>query len=142
MLVGAHYDHLGKDGSKIYRGADDNAAAVAILVEVARALAAERPRSRMNLAGEQLVMDTNILVYWLRGKQAGACLRAAYDLGARRPRTVVPVVVKAEIKSFALQRGWGPQRLDALDELLRDLPVADISAEPVLERTRCSITDM
>ena len=46
VLVAAHYDHLGQQGSAIYRGADDNAAAVAILVEVARALAAARPRGR------------------------------------------------------------------------------------------------
>jgi hypothetical protein len=46
VLVGAHYDHLGKEGRAIYRGADDNAAAVAILVEVARALAARPPRGR------------------------------------------------------------------------------------------------
>lgn len=42
ILVAAHYDHLGKDGRDIYRGADDNAAAVAILIEVARALAREK----------------------------------------------------------------------------------------------------
>jgi hypothetical protein len=42
VLVGAHFDHLGRDGDDIFRGADDNAAAVAVLVEVARALAAER----------------------------------------------------------------------------------------------------
>lgn len=46
VLVAAHYDHLGQHGSAIYRGADDNAAAVAILVEVGRALAAARPRGR------------------------------------------------------------------------------------------------
>jgi hypothetical protein len=42
VLVGAHFDHLGTVGKDVYRGADDNAAAVAVLVEVARALAAER----------------------------------------------------------------------------------------------------
>jgi Zn-dependent M28 family amino/carboxypeptidase len=42
VLLGAHFDHLGTDGRHIYRGADDNAAAVAVVVEVARALAAER----------------------------------------------------------------------------------------------------
>lgn len=39
VMVAAHYDHLGTDGRDVYRGADDNAAAVAILVDVARALA-------------------------------------------------------------------------------------------------------
>jgi hypothetical protein len=38
LLLGAHYDHLGRYGADVYWGADDNAAAVAILVEVARRL--------------------------------------------------------------------------------------------------------
>lgn len=40
VLVAAHYDHLGQtaDGADAYWGADDNAAAVAILIELARAL--------------------------------------------------------------------------------------------------------
>jgi hypothetical protein len=46
IMVAAHYDHLGVIGGETYRGADDNAAAVAILVEVARALAARRAEGR------------------------------------------------------------------------------------------------
>lgn len=46
VLVGAHYDHLGANHHGIFRGADDNAASVAILVEVAAALAAKRPDGR------------------------------------------------------------------------------------------------
>lgn len=46
VLVGAHYDHLGTQGGHVFRGADDNAAGVAILVEVAAKLAASRPRGR------------------------------------------------------------------------------------------------
>jgi hypothetical protein len=39
IVVGAHYDHLGQDhAGRVYFGADDNAAAVAILLEVARAV--------------------------------------------------------------------------------------------------------
>jgi hypothetical protein len=41
------------------------------------------------LDGEQLVLDTNILVHWLRGKEAGQKLKADYDLGARRPRPIL-----------------------------------------------------
>src|SRR5688572_14462003 len=40
VVVGAHYDHLGAAGGEVFRGADDNAAAVAVLLEVASALAA------------------------------------------------------------------------------------------------------
>ena len=42
VLVGAHFDHLGTSGNQVFWGADDNAAAVAILVEVGLALARER----------------------------------------------------------------------------------------------------
>lgn len=42
VLVGAHFDHLGRQGRDVFWGADDNAAAVAVLVEVGRALARER----------------------------------------------------------------------------------------------------
>jgi Zn-dependent M28 family amino/carboxypeptidase len=38
VIVAAHYDHVGEGANGIFRGADDNAAAVAILMEVARAL--------------------------------------------------------------------------------------------------------
>lgn len=46
VLVGAHFDHLGRQGDRVFRGADDNAAAVAILVEAARRLARRRPDGR------------------------------------------------------------------------------------------------
>ncbi len=46
VVVGAHFDHLGKRGSQVFWGADDNAAAVAILVEVARDLAKKRQDGR------------------------------------------------------------------------------------------------
>jgi Zn-dependent M28 family amino/carboxypeptidase len=46
VLVGAHYDHVGRAGGHTYHGADDNAAAVAILLEVARALRSHPPKGR------------------------------------------------------------------------------------------------
>ena len=46
VLLGAHHDHLGRHGSATYWGADDNAAAVAILADVAGALAREPPLRR------------------------------------------------------------------------------------------------
>jgi Zn-dependent M28 family amino/carboxypeptidase len=46
VLVAAHYDHLGRHGGHTYHGADDNAAAVAIMLEVARALRRNPPKGR------------------------------------------------------------------------------------------------
>lgn len=86
----------------------------------------------MKLSGEQLVLDTNILVHWLRGKAAGQTLRAAYGLDQRRPRPVVPVVVKGEIRSLGIRLGWGENKLAMLDAVLRDLLALDISSEDVI----------
>ena len=44
IVVGAHYDHLGVKNGKIYNGADDNASGSAALIEIARALCANRDR--------------------------------------------------------------------------------------------------
>ena len=54
LVIGAHYDHLGRGGpgslargtKAIHNGADDNASGVALLIEVARALAARPERLR------------------------------------------------------------------------------------------------
>jgi Zn-dependent M28 family amino/carboxypeptidase len=42
VVVGAHFDHLGRERDAVYWGADDNAAAVAVLVEMAASCVRER----------------------------------------------------------------------------------------------------
>jgi Zn-dependent M28 family amino/carboxypeptidase len=51
LLLGAHYDHLGKDEQKgvTYSGADDNASGVAALLEIGRALMERKKDLRRNL---------------------------------------------------------------------------------------------
>lgn len=71
ILIGAHYDHLGELGGRTYLGADDNASAVAVLLELARALpplahhsvlfvafnAEEPPFIRTPIMGSQVFID-------------------------------------------------------------------------------------
>ena len=56
IVLGAHIDHLGTDpklkGDQIYNGADDDASGVSMMLEIARALAAEgKPRRTIYFAG-------------------------------------------------------------------------------------------
>jgi hypothetical protein len=52
LLLGAHFDHLGKRGGVLHPGADDNATGVAMLLEVAEhfALCGRRPRRTLVFA--------------------------------------------------------------------------------------------
>ena len=66
VVVGAHYDHLGLGGfgaldttAAVHNGADDNASGTAALLEIARSLAARRPRPARTIvlvafSGEEL----------------------------------------------------------------------------------------
>ncbi len=40
IVIGAHYDHLGRVGDVVYPGADDNASGTAVVLELARSFAA------------------------------------------------------------------------------------------------------
>lgn len=56
VVLSAHYDHLGKQGERIYPGADDNASGVAMLLEVARSFIErkEKPRRSVMFIGFDL----------------------------------------------------------------------------------------
>jgi Zn-dependent M28 family amino/carboxypeptidase len=63
IVIGAHYDHLGIDdslvGDKVYNGADDNAASVAALLQIAQsfAVSGEKPQRSIVFAfwdGEEI----------------------------------------------------------------------------------------
>jgi hypothetical protein len=47
IVIGAHYDHLGTIGEKIYYGADDNASGVAVLLELANAFGSAYKRNML-----------------------------------------------------------------------------------------------
>jgi Iap family predicted aminopeptidase len=57
VVIGAHYDHLGREGEVVYHGADDNASGTAVVLGLAQSLAASRPPRTLVFvlfAGEEL----------------------------------------------------------------------------------------
>lgn len=53
VIIGAHYDHLGKDeslaGDRIYNGADDNASGVSAVMQIAKAFVESGVKPRRNV---------------------------------------------------------------------------------------------
>ncbi|MEP7151043.1 MAG: M20/M25/M40 family metallo-hydrolase, partial [Nitrospira sp.] len=49
IVIGAHRDHFGRQGGLLFAGADDNASGTAVLLEVARVLAASPTRPKRSI---------------------------------------------------------------------------------------------
>jgi len=49
IVIGAHYDHLGIKKGQVYNGADDNASGSASVIEIARALCANRDQLKRSV---------------------------------------------------------------------------------------------
>ena len=81
---------------------------------------------------EKFVLDTGIVLGYARG--VGYAEYVEKKFGAFSPPNIplISVVSKGEIYSLAIQNGWGTNKLQALDELLRKLPLVDINNERII----------
>jgi hypothetical protein len=61
VILSAHFDHLGIRGGKTYPGADDNAGSVAMLLEVARLLAAQPVAPRRSVVFLSCDLEESLL---------------------------------------------------------------------------------
>lgn len=62
VVVTAHFDHLGTTtGGRVYRGADDNAAGVGMVLEVARTLAGGEVKPKRSVAFVNFDLEENLL---------------------------------------------------------------------------------
>ena len=77
------------------------------------------------------ILDTNILVHYIRKDKIAEKLDATLSPFAADNHPVVPIVVFGEVKSIAMQNGWGVNKLALLDELLLKVLRADITMEIV-----------
>lgn len=74
LVLGAHFDHLGRVAGVVHPGADDNASGVSGLLEIARAFAAAPERPRRTL----------IFAFWT-GEEEGKLGSGFYVRHPRRP---------------------------------------------------------
>ena len=81
----------------------------------------------MRLAGQQLILDTNILLHLLRGKSAAEVIEREYRISGRSPRSIISVVTKGELKALGYKFAWGTRQHERLDTMLAHLPSVDIS---------------
>lgn len=79
-------------------------------------------------------LDTNILVRYVRRDAVWERVRAAYNLLLVEPTPIISVVTEGELRSLALQFGWGPRKLDRMEYALSFFPRKGIDSADVIER--------
>jgi len=70
IFISAHYDHLGKRGTDIYNGADDNGSGTSALIEIAHAFA-QAKKAKMG-------PKRSIVFMWMAGEEKGLLGSAHY----------------------------------------------------------------
>jgi len=79
------------------------------------------------IAPEALILlDTNIVLYLLRGKAAGQWIKQNYQLDTRTERPLVSMISVGEILAIAERQNYGPKKRVKLHSLLENLVVVEI----------------
>ena len=88
----------------------------------------------MSGRSELLLLDTNIVIHLIRDNEVGRRVDATFQIRHRPDRPLISIVTVGECLSLARQFKWGPQKVTALEALLREVVVVPIDSRPVLDR--------
>jgi tRNA(fMet)-specific endonuclease VapC len=73
------------------------------------------------------VLDTNVVLAALKDQPLWQRLQAEHKLGADDALVMISAVTMAELLSLAEQNGWGQQKKEKLEKLLRRYVIIDIN---------------
>ena len=80
-----------------------------------------------------VLLDTNVVLFLVRGNDFGRRIDAEYHLLQRRERSLISVVTVGELLGFARYRSWGEGLVAELRAFIAELVIVDIN-EAVVER--------
>ncbi len=79
------------------------------------------------------LIDTNILVYYIRNDSRIKFIDENFNLLSAMDTSIISVVTEAEIKSIALQLNWGQPKQRILTMLLQKFLIADINVQKIVD---------
>ena len=80
------------------------------------------------------VLDTGILLGFVRGVDYAAYTERKYAVNQPPDVSLMSIVSRGELYSLAIQFGWGIQKRQSLEDLLRQIPHVDINKDPIIRR--------
>ena len=79
------------------------------------------------------LLDTGILLYWIRANKAAEAIEAQFHLRDSNFRPLICEVRLGEIEAFARDRSWGTDKRNKLKTLKKELVAVDISDTRVID---------
>lgn len=80
-----------------------------------------------------ILLDTNVLIHWIRQNDTGIQLPDTIKLHERTDRPLYSTVVEGELRALASVWNWGAKKLEVLDELLAELVRVDAGLPSVVQ---------
>lgn len=84
-------------------------------------------------SSDLLILDTTILVHWVRQDRTGQYLKNTYALDERPERPLFSTISEGEIVGLAKCWRWGEAKLKALGTLINELIRFEVSLPEVIE---------
>lgn len=79
------------------------------------------------------LLDTGILVHYIRASALGLWVENNYHLQTLPAPSFISAVTVGEIRSLARQLGWPPAKRNTLQILLKDFQIVPIDTEPIYQ---------
>lgn len=79
------------------------------------------------------LLDTNILVYYITKPQKLVEFEKQHQPFSNKNVALISIVTEAEMKSIAIQRGWGKKKIKQLDKLLGQFLKVPVQSERQIE---------
>jgi len=79
------------------------------------------------------VFDTNVILYYLTKHTLTGKLEAQLNPFDAKNFSIISVVTEAELKSLALQRGWGVSKTENLDKFLEQFLKVPIQSKDLIQ---------
>lgn len=83
------------------------------------------------MSGGYYLLDTNVLLHWLRGSSVCTTIDGQFGLTTSVFRPLVCEVTLGEIEAFAMSSKWGDARRQKLSEVRKKLVVIDLTDERI-----------
>jgi len=79
------------------------------------------------------VLDTNIILFYLRDKAVKKLLDEEYRLFRSSDDILISVVTLGEIRSIARRNRWGSKRIEAVETFLNKMIIMEVGFRPIID---------